>query len=134
MQLQALLLSVLVTMAAAAPVAEPQRGVPDGGCRLAIRDPEPQRGVNPGGCRLAIRDADPQKRFGGGRDLVSRNADPQVRWKDGGRPPAVRNAEPGRTGPSGPSGGSGLSERATVSFRVSEPRGVRGGRPGSNGR
>ena len=45
MQLQALLLTILVTLAAAAPVAEPQRGVPDGGCRLTFRDAEPQRGT-----------------------------------------------------------------------------------------
>ena len=97
MQLQALLLTILVTLAAAAPAAEPQRGVPDG-------------------CRLAVRDAGTNARFRGGGFLTT------------------RDAEPGRVGPGGHSGGSGVKERDADLLGVAEPRGVRGGRPGSNGR
>jgi len=133
MQLQALLLTIIVTLAAAAPVAEPQRGVPHGSRGLAIRDAEPQRVIPDGGCRLAVRDADPQKRFGGGRDLASRDADPKERFRGGGFL-TTRDAEPGRVGPGGHSGGSGVKERDADLLGVAEPRGVRGGRPGSNGR
>ena len=132
MQFQALLLTVLVTLAAAAPVAEPQRGVPDGSRRLAVRDAEPQLGVSPGGDRLA-RAADPGKKFGGGRDLVSRDADPQRVGSGAGRGFDSRDAQPVRGSPGGRRRAA-MAERAAVGFEEFEPRGVRGGRPGSNGR
>ena len=132
MQLQALLLTILVTLVVAAPVAEPQRGVPDGSRRLAIRDADPQLGVSPGGDRLA-RAADPKERFRGGGFLATRDAHPQRVGSGTGRGHVSRDAEPVRGSPGGRRRAT-MAERAAVGFEEFEPRGVRGGRPGSNGR
>jgi len=61
MQLTSLFFSILVTLAAAAPVAEPQGlGFPDGGNRPA-RAADPQvRWNDPGRRHPAVRDAAPQ--------------------------------------------------------------------------
>ena len=125
MQLQAILLTIFVTLAAAAPVAEPQRGVPDG-------------------CRLAVRDAGTNARFRGGGFLTTRDAEPG-RIGPGGHsggsgvkerapvPLAITEAR-GVRGPGGHSGGRAVAERAPVPLEIAEARAVRGpgGWGGSN--
>jgi len=119
MQLQALLLTILVTLAAAAPAAEPQRGVPDG-------------------CRLAVRDAGTNARFRGGGFLTTRDAEPG-RVGPGGHsggsgvkerapvPLAITEARAVR----GPGGwrppNRAVAERAPVQLGIAKARGVRGG-------
>jgi len=135
MQFQAVLLSVLVTLAAAAPVAEPQglRNPPGGGSRLS-RAADPQ--VRFGDCGLAIREADPQIRFGDGCDLAARDADPQYRGPGGHNGGSVvpvaeravlleatrRAAEPQRGNPGG-GPGAAIADRAAVPYGVVESRG-----------